>query len=177
MTDKFFAFDLETTGLHVVNDRIITAAVVGDFLPNGGASLLLNPGIRISAEASAVHGITDEKAAAGMDYATGLALLGDMLTDAWARGGTLVGHNVNGFDLPMLRMQERAMFGSPRTRIGNVIDTFTEFRRAFVGVPATLTSAAGELGVSLTNAHDAVADARASLEIAKALEARKLALA
>lgn len=65
MTDKFFAFDLETTGLHVVNDRIITAAVVGDFLPNGGASLLLNPGIRISAEASAVHGITDEKAAWG----------------------------------------------------------------------------------------------------------------
>jgi len=173
MSDNFFAFDLETTGLHVVNDRIVTAAVVGDFLPNGGMSLLLNPGIHISEEATAVHGITDADAANGMDYTEGLRLLGDLLAGAWERGGTLVGHNVNGFDLPMLRMQERVVFGGSRTHIGRVIDTFTEFRRSFTGVPASLVSAARELGVTLDNAHNAEADARASLEIARALAARE----
>lgn len=169
-TDTLFvAFDLETTGLHPVRDRIITATVVGH--RHADTDLLLNPGMPIDPAATAVHGITDEMASKGLDYAEGLIALGDALTNAWAHGAVVTGHNILGFDLPMLRMQERIVLGAARTEFGPVLDTWVTFREAFPGKSSKLTAACEHLGITLDNAHDAHADAVASLELAHRLSA------
>ena len=55
-------FDLETTGISIVKDRIVEISVLKVY-PNGKEeqrTIRVNPEMPISAEASAVHGITDE---------------------------------------------------------------------------------------------------------------------
>jgi DNA polymerase III epsilon subunit-like protein len=168
--NHFVAFDLETTGLDPVNDYILTAAVAG--LPGGDVYLVFNPGVSIPAEAAAVNGLTDAYVAEyGVDYSFGLARLGGLLQSAWNSGATIVGHNICDFDLPMLRMQERAVFGSVRTEFGPVLDTMREFRQQYPGVSSRLGNACTHLGVTLDNAHNAQADARASWELAHVLAA------
>ena len=54
-------FDIESTGLNVIRDRIIQLAMIRyhkDGSPSIEKSYLINPGIPISPEAMAVHGIT-----------------------------------------------------------------------------------------------------------------------
>lgn len=167
--DRLFSFDLETTGLNVVTDRIVSAAVVGDFLPNGGRKIYINPGFPIPAGATSVHGITDEMVRDQLPYAEGLHLVHRMVSWAWSNGGTMVGHNIFGYDLPMLRMQERTVFGAAYTTHGPAIDTLKEYRRVFPGETATLAAACAKLGIDLTAAHDAAADAWASLAVARRL--------
>jgi DNA polymerase-3 subunit epsilon len=55
-------FDLETTGINITNDRIIEIAVI-KLMPNGEVlkkTHLVNPGIPIPPESTAIHGITNE---------------------------------------------------------------------------------------------------------------------
>lgn len=166
----YVAFDLETTGLNVVTDNIVTATVVG--LSGVDVDLLLTPTVPISAEAQAVHGITNEYAAEhGMDYAEGLTKLGDALTAAWDAGAVIVGHNISGMDLPMIRMQERRVFGSPRTKLGPFLDTYSAYKKAFPDRRHRLVDACEHLGILLDNAHDAHADAEASRDLAYILYA------
>ena len=61
LTRDLVFLDLETTGLNVIRDRIVQLAMVK--LPKNGSepqewSSLINPGIPISAESMAIHGIT-----------------------------------------------------------------------------------------------------------------------
>jgi len=166
---RFVAFDLETTGLHKVRDRIVTATVVGH--PDADVNLLINPGMPIPWAATNVHGITDEMASKGMPYPEGLAALGDALTTAWASGATVVGHNVLSYDLPMLRLQERQVFGHVRTQFGPVVDTMKVFKARFPTHRYNLAAACKAMGITLDNAHNAYADAVASLELAQSLAA------
>ena len=56
-------FDLETTGVNVVSDRIVEIAVL-KLLPNGnkeGKTWLVNPEMPIPKGASDIHGITNEQ--------------------------------------------------------------------------------------------------------------------
>ena len=58
-------FDLETTGIDVVNDRIVEICLLKVF-PNGNQEskvMRINPTIHIPEGASAVHGIYDEDVA------------------------------------------------------------------------------------------------------------------
>lgn len=172
MSDLLIAFDLETTGLDHSADRIVTAAVVGD--PRFDMHLLINPGIPIPREASAVHGITDSMVAGGTEYRQGLQMIGDMLMQAWAMGAVVVGHNIDRYDLPMLHAQESVHFGQRRTTIGPIFDTCSEYRKMYPGKSAKLSSVCEHAGVSLHNAHNAAADAHASLAVARLLiEAKK----
>lgn len=61
---RMCGFDLETTGIDVEQDRIVTACVVqcGGGQPTASATWLADPGIEIPDGAAAVHGITTEKA-------------------------------------------------------------------------------------------------------------------
>ncbi|MFE0719280.1 exonuclease domain-containing protein, partial [Streptomyces sp. NPDC058892] len=101
---SFVAFDLETTGVDVEADRIVTAAMLG--LGGGGGSdsyeWLADPGIEIPAEATAVHHITTEHARAKGQPAPEVV---DQVTEALAirigMGDPLVGHNVP-YDLTLL---------------------------------------------------------------------------
>ncbi|MDR0366186.1 MAG: hypothetical protein LBH68_05095, partial [Bifidobacteriaceae bacterium] len=59
-------FDTETTGVRTEADRIVTAALVCRRADGSreAATWLINPGVEIPAQATAVHGITTAKAQA-----------------------------------------------------------------------------------------------------------------
>ena len=160
---EMVGFDLETTGLEARESRIVQA-VVGDM------NILLNPGVDIPQEALDVHGFTKEHLAAhGVDYVQGLSMISAALTEAWDRGALVVGHNIGYFDLPFLRAQE-SLFDLPRTRVRKFYDTYTEYKKVKHGeASGKLTSMCEAMGVRLDNAHEAGADAAASVECARIL--------
>ena len=58
-------FDLETTGVNIVKDRIVEISILKVF-PNGNKeskTWLVNPTISIPKETTVIHGITDQKVA------------------------------------------------------------------------------------------------------------------
>ena len=58
-------FDLETTGIDIIKDRIVEISILKIY-PNGNKeskTWLVNPTVPIPTTASDVHGITDEKVA------------------------------------------------------------------------------------------------------------------
>lgn len=59
---KFFAFDVETTGLSEYADRIVEIGAIcfEDCEPTRSFSTLVNPGVRISLEASRINHISNE---------------------------------------------------------------------------------------------------------------------
>lgn len=92
-------FDLETTGVDVVKDRIVEICLLKVF-PNGNEEskvMRINPTVRIPAEATAVHGIKDADVA---DCPT----FKDVAADIWAfiKDCDLGGFNSNRFDIPLL---------------------------------------------------------------------------
>lgn len=111
---RLVAFDLETTGVDVEADRIVTAAVIG--LAEGGSTpyeWLADPGIDIPAEATAVHHITTEHA---REHGEPARQVVDQIAAAlavWAgeSGAAVVGHNVP-FDLTLLDRECRR-YGLP----------------------------------------------------------------
>jgi DNA polymerase-3 subunit epsilon len=91
--------DLETTGLDVQNDRIVELALIrvtprGDVLEKVRR---FNPGIPIPAEATAIHGISDEDVAHEPPFSSRARALLKLL-----EGCDLAGFNIRRFDLPML---------------------------------------------------------------------------
>jgi DNA polymerase-3 subunit epsilon len=127
---RFAAFDLETTGVDVEADRIVTAAVYG---LGGGEPVephdwFVDPGIEIPAEATAVHGISTEEAQTKGEPAAGAVdCIADVLAGYARAGAVVVGHNVP-YDLTLLDRECRR-YGLPTlpARLGlhplHVIDT------------------------------------------------------
>ena len=92
-------FDLETTGIKIGKDRIVQVGVVR-LDPDGvrtSYQSLVNPGIPIPAEATAIHGITDLDVA----MAPTLDAIATELLDQLA-GCDLAGFNCLRFDVPFL---------------------------------------------------------------------------
>ncbi len=91
--------DLETTGVDAAKDRIVEISLVKVF-PNGDEEIKtrrINPGMHIPAEATAIHGITDEDVKNEPRFeqiAKSLA--------AYIEGCDLGGYNSNRFDIPVL---------------------------------------------------------------------------
>ncbi|MFD5838187.1 exonuclease domain-containing protein [Streptomyces collinus] len=127
---RWCAFDLETTGVDVENDRIVTAAAygLGDGEPVEPHDWFVNPGIEIPAEATAVHKITTEEAQTKGEPAPGAVdHIADVLADYARAGAVLVGHNVP-YDLTLLdRECRRYSLPTLADRLGDrplhVIDT------------------------------------------------------
>ena len=93
-------FDVETTGLNVIRDRIIQLGMV-KYPKNSGAPeemmLMINPGIPISEEAMRIHGITPADLANKPVFAQVAKKIFDFIGD-----GDLAGYNSNRFDVPIL---------------------------------------------------------------------------
>jgi DNA polymerase-3 subunit epsilon len=92
-------FDLETTGTNITQDRIVEIAVV-KMMPNGETlrkADVLNPTVPISAESSAIHGITEEDV-------KGKPTFKEVARDyiRFFEGADLAGFSVLKFDIPML---------------------------------------------------------------------------
>ena len=155
-------FDLETTGLDVCKDRIVQIAYI-KVNPNGTEeekNYLINPEKPIPAEASAVHGIKDEDVA---DKPTFKQLASTLAKDF--KGSDIAGFNSNKFDVPMLAEEFlRAGIDIDLAR-SKKIDVQTIFHKK---EQRTLVAAYKfYCGKELIDAHDAMADTRATYEVLK----------
>lgn len=92
-------FDLETTGIHIVKDRIVEISILKLF-PNGTRkqqTWLVNPEMPIPEEATAVHGISNEKVASEPTFKQ---IAHEIYN--WIKDADLAGFNSDRFDIPML---------------------------------------------------------------------------
>lgn len=92
-------FDLETTGLSVDNDRIVSvAASCGD----ARFYSLVNPGIPIPAGASRVHGIHDQDIGNAAPWAEVATKFFDFVAQHGGKRPALVAYNGARYDFPLL---------------------------------------------------------------------------
>jgi DNA polymerase-3 subunit epsilon len=170
------AFDLETTGVDRSVDVPVSFALVR--MKNGRVTerttRLVQPGREIPPEASAVHGISTEQARReGVPLGDAVEEIIDSLVRASARRMPVVGMRVD-FDLGMIDHLGRLLTGLGLVERGwrgpaldvSVIDRHVDpWRRG----RRTLVDLCGLYDVSMGRAHDATADAEASLGVLRAL--------
>jgi DNA polymerase III subunit epsilon len=160
-------FDLETTGINISQDRIIEIAVI-KVMPNGEVlrkTNLVNPGIVISEESTAIHGISNDDVKdkpsfkeVAKDYAR------------FFEGADIAGFNVLKFDVPMLVeefLRADVEFDYQRKKI---IDA----QRIFHLMEKRTLSAAYQFYCQkeLKNSHSAEVDTEATMEVLIAQIAR-----
>jgi DNA polymerase III subunit epsilon len=154
-------FDIESTGLNVIRDKIIQLAMIRyhkDGSPPAERTYLINPGIPISEEAMAVHGITPKDVA---NKPTFIQLAKEIFE--FIGNADLAGYNSNRFDIPVL-MEEFA-------RAGFDFDTDNrrtiDVQRIFYKMEPRTLGAAYQFYCQKTiqKAHDAMEDVRATIEV------------
>ena len=174
---RLAAFDIETTGVDVGLDRIVTAAVSltdGDRLVESH-DWLVDPGVDIPSGATRVHGITTERARAeGRVPAEAIDEIVTALASRMQEGVPAIVFKAP-FDLTVLDREARRCGVRPLLdRVGDamlVIDPlildkqFDRFRRG----RRTLSAVCAHYGVQLDDAHAANADALAAAQIARKL--------
>ncbi len=159
--------DTETTGTDVQRDRIVHLGLVR-LAPSGGAEefeTLVNPGVPIPAAAAAVHGIDDTAVASAPPFVAIAGRVRDFIGDA-----DLCGFNAAAFDVPLLCRQLREAGRPLDMSARRVVDVKVLYHQLR---PRTLSDAYRDfLGRELAGAHGAMADARAALEVLRAMLAR-----
>lgn len=174
-------WDTETTGTDPTTARIVTAALVG----RGGRSAqnvqtwLINPGVPIPPETTAIHGIDDARAQAdGQDPKAALEEIAETMARAINYGMPLVAFNT-AYDWSVLHYElERHGLPTMADRLGDTVLTLVDslvldkhadkYRKG----SRKLKAVAEHYGVALENWHTADADAVAALGIAEALYER-----
>ncbi len=154
-------FDIESTGLNVLKDRIIQIALI-KYKKDGGApeerEYLVNPLIPISAEAMAVHGITPDKIKDQPPFPEYAKDIYDFIGDS-----DLGGYNSDRFDLPMLTEELFRAGYDMDVENRRTIDVQKIFYKM---EPRTLKAAFKVFcNKELEDAHDALADVRATVEV------------
>lgn len=169
---RLAGFDLETTGVSVEDDRIVTACVVqvGGAQPVQAANWLANPGIPIPEGAAAVHGITTEHAVAeGAPAAEVVEQVITALAQCVTAGQPIVAMNAS-YDLTLLDREARRHGIRPLTDLvqpfvidPHVLDKAVDkYRRG----GRKLTDLCQHYRVPLDGAHSADADAIAACRVA-----------
>ncbi len=171
-------FDTETTGINVLDDRIVTAAVV---IQDGDReecyTWLADPGVEIPDGAAAIHGVTTEKARRdGRPIVEVLEEIAQVLERHMAGGNPVVAYNAS-YDFTLLE-NELARHGLPTMaqrlggRVYPVIDPYfldrhvDRYRRG----KRTLAHIAAHYGVPADETfHDAEGDVRMTLRVLDAI--------
>ena len=160
LTRPLVFFDTETTGVDAANDRIIEISLLKLF-PDSKEEIktfLINPGIPIPTEATAVHGIKDEDVKDKPSFAQLAPTLLEILKDS-----DLCGYNLLKFDYPLLRMEFSRNNIAFNTLGINLIDPMRIFMK---NEPRDLTAALKfYCNEELTDAHSAEADIIATKKI------------
>jgi ATP-dependent DNA helicase DinG len=160
----FVALDVETTGLDFAHDRIIEIGAVKFTGGKPGAeySSLVNPGVPLPAVITELTGITGDEVAAAPAFA---AVAQKLLS--FIGGLPICGHQVI-FDLTFINKElERAGVKTAEPFGRQSLDTVLLSKIILQsGTRFSLKSVTDSLDVSLTNAHRALADAKASGEVA-----------
>lgn len=166
---RLAALDVESTGVDVETARIVTAAVVlvgGGLIPDP-MTLLVDPGVEIPQEATAIHGISTEKARAdglpARDALTGLRAVLEVVID---RGYPIVCFNAR-YDLTVLDRELRRHgldpLPSPRVVDPLVLDKHLDrYRKG----SRKLDAICAHRDATLDGAHDASYDALAAARLA-----------
>ena len=170
------AFDLETTGIDQFHDVPVSYALVtlraGVVVDSDAA--IVDPARAIPDGASAVHGITTERARReGMHLGAAVRRIAGAVLDASRRGVPVVGMKLD-YDLTMLDSCYRRETGrglSDDGFRGPVLDALVidrhvdRYRRG----KRTLKDLCAHYGVVIEHAHDATADAKAAAAVVRAL--------
>lgn len=176
-------FDLETTGVNPETARIVTATLI---LSNPAErkcwvkNWLVNPGIPIPAEASAVHGVTDAEAQArGMEPAQAVAEIVaalDWIRDAYGAVPLCIfnaPYDLTVLDHEIGRHAPQLTGWLARANL-SVIDPLVidrasdRYRRG----SRKLAAICGHYGVALTDAHTSQGDTLATVALARTLGSR-----
>ena len=175
--DELGVFDLETTGIDVETSRIVSATVAvidADGVVRERTDWLADPGVEIPSQASAVHGITTERARAeGRMAAEVVAEIVASLRSLLERGVAVTVYNAP-YDLTLLNREARRHGIAPLDSPAPIIDPLVidkavdRYRKG----KRTLEFAAQFYGVELLDAHDAGADAIAAGRVAQAIARR-----
>ena len=160
LTRPICFFDLETTGVNITNDRIVEMAVL-KILPDGSQEeklWLINPEMKIPAEAAAVHGITDEKVADAPTFKQLASEISKFIIHC-----DLAGYNSDRFDIPLLAEEMlRAEFDFDMKNL-KTVDVQTIFHKM---EQRTLTAALKfYCDEELVDAHSAMADTQATHDV------------
>lgn len=156
-------FDLETTGVNAIHDRIVEISYIKVF-PDGNEeskTLRINPERHIPEQSSAVHGIYDEDV---KDCPTFKQVARDIA--AIFVNSDIAGFNSNYFDVPMLveeMLRAGIDFDITKCRLIDVQNIYHKLEQR------TLSAAYKfYCGKNLEDAHSAQADTRATYEVLKA---------
>ncbi len=153
-------FDLETTGVHIGNDRIVEISIIK--LNVDGSEKVktwrVNPQMPIPLESSLVHGIYDEDIKDEPDFKTISQQVAAFLDNS-----DLAGYNSNKFDIPML-MEE---FLRAQVDFDLENRSFVDVQNIFHQMEQRTLRAAYQFycGKEIINAHSAEADTRATMEV------------
>jgi len=155
-------FDLETTGTNPVTDRIVEICYL-KVNPNGSEetkTIIVNPGMPIPAQASAIHGITDADVA---NCPTFKEIAKNLARDI--EGCDLAGYNSNRFDIPLLAEE----FLRADVDIDMSKRKFVDVQTIFHKMEQRTLSAAYKFycDSDLEDAHSAEADTKATYEVLK----------
>lgn len=168
LTGDALAFDTETTGVDVFNDRIVTACAV--LVGKAGAHFrgrwLLNPGVPIPEAATAIHGVTNIKAQQdGVAPQHVLPAVRQTLSDAWREGMPVIVMNAH-FDLTLVQA-EFERYGVEPLTIGPVLDPLVIDRALdpYRKGKRTLSALAAHYGVKQDGAHSSDGDALTAARI------------
>lgn len=156
-------FDIESTGLNIIQDRIVQIALI-KYLKNGGEpqelSMLINPGIPISEEAYKVHNISNDDVRNKPTFQQVGQKIYDFIGNA-----DLAGYNSDRFDVPMLIEEFHRIginFEVSQRRLIDVQKIFYKME------PRTLKAAYKfYCDKDLQDAHDALADVKATVQVFK----------
>lgn len=186
LDSRRIGWDTETTSTDPTEARIVTAALVGrgGISPERVQTWLINPGVPIPPETTAIHGIDDQIAQErGEDPKAALEEIADTMARAIRYGMPLVAFNT-AYDWSVLHY-ELVRHGLPTMldRLGgqphSLIDPLVLDKQAdrYRKGSRKLQAVAAHYGVHLENWHEAKADAIAALGIADALFERNPRLA
>lgn len=169
------AFDTETTGTDPATARIVTACVARatDQRVEWVRRWIANPGVPIPAEATAVHGVTDERAQTeGADPGEVADEIADELVSTWsdqlpvvamnfAYDGTVLDCGLRRHGLAPLveRLDGTPMLVIDPLVIDRALDRYRRGKKRMAELCAVY-------GVELEDAHDACADALAAAGLA-----------
>lgn len=170
------SYDCETTGRDPLTARLVSAS----FVTSDGRreDFLVDPGVEIPEETTAVHGITTAYAREhGTAPEQALERIAELLAEHLSAGRPLVVFNAP-YDLTLLEAELerhglRALLGRVSAIepvidplvIDKAVDRFRKGKR-------NLESQCAHYGVRIEGAHDAAVDAIAAMEVAKALAER-----
>lgn len=174
-------FDFESTGIDTETCRIVQAAVVkvGPVGVMDSWQAIVAPGVPIPAEATAVHGITDERAQVeGIVPSLAIEHVLTRIQRAWDRGQGVCAMNCT-YDLSLLDRESRRHTGSGLDGVGPMLDPLVldrwldKYRKG----SRKLVDLAAHYGVKCTDAHDAMGDVLTTARVLWVMARRFRALA